>query len=153
MRSSPPTTSFWERDTSITGATFTGLLTDRARLAWQCASRFPRVSEDSKSGVQAGRYIATVPDAERTDPANSPSDVEFTGSATPRAAISTFTMTDIGAFNALNTVEPAASIPNRSQTTGGDGRQIAGEEVQFKVTFGNHAHLPVDHYFFVSGRG
>jgi hypothetical protein len=59
--------------TSITGATFTGLLTDRAPLSSVGEVRveiyrvFPN---DSNVGrTKRHRYVATVPDAERADPA------------------------------------------------------------------------------------
>ena len=137
--------------TSITGATFTGLLTDRAPLSSVGEVRveiyrvFPKdsnVGRTSGAGTSPPFQTPNVPTRQ-----NSPSDVEFTDRDTASGNLN-FTMTDMGAFNALNTVEPGGIDPKPGQTTGGDGK-IAGEEVQFKVTFSNPLILPADHYFFV----
>src|SRR3984957_12699352 len=137
--------------TSITGAIFTGLLTDRAPLSSVGEVRveiyrvFPKdsnVGRTSGAGTSPPFQTPNVPTRQ-----NSPSDVEFTDRDTASGNLN-FTMTDMGAFNALNTVEPGGIDPKPGQTTGGDGK-IAGEEVQFKVTFSNPLILPADHYFFV----
>ena len=137
--------------TSITGATFTGLLTDRAPLSSVGEVRveiyrvFPKdsnVGRTSGAGTSPPFQTPNVPTRQ-----NSPSDVEFTDRDTASGNLN-FTMTDMGAFNALNTVEPGGIDRKPGQTTGGDGK-IAGEEVQFKVTFSNPLILPADHYFFV----
>ena len=57
-------------------------------------------------------------------------------------------MTDMGAFNALNSVEPGGIDPKPGQTTGGDGK-ITGEEVKFDVAFTTPFDLSAGHYFFV----
>jgi hypothetical protein len=137
--------------TSITGATFTGLLTDRAPLSSVGEVRveiyrvFPNdsnVGRTSGTGTSPPFQTPNVPTRQ-----NSPSDVEFTDRDTASGNLN-FTMTDLGAFNALNTVEPGGIDPKPGRTTGGDGK-IAGEEVQFNVTFSDPLILPADHYFFV----
>jgi hypothetical protein len=137
--------------TSITGATFTGLLTDRAPLSSVGEMRveiyrvFPNdsnVGRTSGTGTSPPFQTPNVPTRQ-----NSPSDVEFTDRDTASGNLN-FTMTDLGAFNALNTVDPGGIDPKPGQTTGGDGK-IAGEEVQFNVTFSDPLILPADHYFFV----
>ena len=62
-----------------------------------------------------------------------------------------FTTTDMGAFTAMNSVQPGGIHPlpgPPAQTTGGNG-PISGEEVQFNVSFTTPFDLPADHYFFV----
>jgi hypothetical protein len=78
---------------------------------------------------------------------NSSSDVEFADCDTASGNL-TFTTTDMGAFNALNPVQPGGIHPKPGQTTGGEGK-ITGEEVQFDVPFSTPFILPADHYFFV----
>ena len=120
--------------TSITGATFTGLLTGRAPLSSVGEVRveiyrvFPK---DSDVGRTSGAVLATFQTPNVPTRQNSPSDVEFTDRDTASGNLN-FTITDMGAFNALNTVEPGGIDPKPGQTTGGDGK-ITGEEVQFDV--------------------
>jgi PEP-CTERM motif len=137
--------------TSITGATFTGLLTNRAPLTSVGEVRveiyrvFPNDSDigrTSGAGTSPPFQTPNVPTRQ-----NSPSDVEFTDRDTASGNLN-FTMTDLGAFNALNTVEPGGIDPKPGQTTGGDGK-IAGEEVQFDVNFSTPFDLAAGHYFFV----
>jgi hypothetical protein len=137
--------------TSITGATFTGLLTDRAprssvgEVRVEIYRVFPNDSNVGRtSGTSTSPRFQTpnVPTRQ-----NSPSDVEFTDRDTASGNLN-FTMTDMGAFNALNTVEPGGIHPEPGQTTGGDGK-ITGEEVQFDVTFTTPFDLSAGHYFFV----
>ena len=134
--------------TSITGATFTGLLTNRAPLSSVGEVRveiyrvFPN---DSDIGRTSGSPPFSTPQV----PArlNSPSDVELEDRDTASGNLS-FTTIDMGAFNALNTVQPGGIHPEPGQTTGGDGK-ITGEEVQFDVTFSTPFDLFAGHYFFV----
>jgi hypothetical protein len=78
---------------------------------------------------------------------NSPSDVELADRDTASGNLN-FTTTDLGAFNAFNTVQPGGIHPKPGQTTGSNGK-ITGEEVRFDVTFSTPFILPADHYFFV----
>jgi hypothetical protein len=134
--------------TSITGATFTGLLTNRASLnnIGEVRVEIYRVfANDSDIGRTSGSPPFSTPQV----PArlNSPSDVELEDRDTASGNLS-FTTTDMGAFNALNTVQPGGINPKPGQTTGGNGK-VTGEEVQFNVTFGTPLTLSADHYFFV----
>ena len=134
--------------TSITGATFTGLLTNRASLnsIGEVRVEIYRVfPNDSDIGRTNGSPPFSTPQV----PArlNSPSDVELEDRDTASGNLS-FTTIDMGAFNALNTVQPGGINPKPGQTTGGDGK-ITGEEVQFDVTFSTPLTLSADHYFFV----
>jgi hypothetical protein len=137
--------------TSISGATFTGLLTNRAPLSSVGEVRveiyrvFPNDSDigrTSGAGTSPPFQTPNVPTRQ-----NSPSDVEFTDRDTASGNLN-FTMTDMGAFNALNTVEPGGVDPKPGQTTGGDGK-ITGEKVQFDVAFSTPFDLSAGHYFFV----
>jgi hypothetical protein len=134
--------------TSITGATFTGLLTNRAPLSsiGDVRVEFYRVfPNDSDVGRTSGSPPFSTPQV----PArlNSPSDVELEDRDTASGNL-TFTTKDMGAFNALNTVQPGGINPKPGQSTGGDGK-ITGEEVQFDVAFSTPFILSADHYFFV----
>jgi hypothetical protein len=134
--------------TSITGATFTGLLTNRAPLSSVGEVRV-EIYRVFPSDSNVGRTSGSPPFSTPQVPArlNSPSDVELEDRDTASGNLA-FTMTDMGAFNALNTVEPGGIHPQPGQTTGGDGK-ITGEEVQFNVNFSTPLVLLADHYFFV----
>jgi hypothetical protein len=134
--------------TSITGATFTGLLTNRAPLSSVGEVRV-EIYRVFPSDSNVGRTSGSPPFSTPQVPArlNSPSDVELEDRDTASGNLA-FTMTDMGAFNALNTVEHGGIHPQPGQTTGGDGN-VTGEEVQFNVNFSTPLVLPADHYFFV----
>jgi len=78
---------------------------------------------------------------------NSPSDVAFDERDNVAGNL-TFSATDLGSFNVLNTVQPAGIHPLPNVFTGGDG-PFNGEEMQFDVSFTQPFLLPADHYFFV----
>jgi hypothetical protein len=128
------------QQTSLTGATFTGLVT----AADSGSISFPRVSIDiyrvfpNESDVT--RTI-TVPTRE-----NSPGDVELTGADTIDNNL-TFSTTVINPnFQASNSVlNGIQGLPNPN--TGGEGA-VSGQEVQFNVTFSPPISLAPDHYFF-----
>jgi hypothetical protein len=136
------------KKTSITGATFTGLLTNRAPLSSVGEVRveiyrvFPNDSD-------VGRTSGSPPFSTPQVPArlNSPSDVELQDRDTASGNLN-FTTTDLGVFSVLNTVQPGGIHAQPADTTGGDGK-ITGEEVQFNVNFSTPLVLPADHYFFV----
>jgi hypothetical protein len=124
---------------SITSATFTGLLPTGAPL-----------SSITGVGVEFYRVFpfdsVTPPDGRVPTRVNSPSDNAFSsfdiglGNMTFTASVlnPSFTV----ANSVLNGINP---FPN--QTTGGEG-SVSGEEVSFTITFSLGASLPADHYFF-----
>jgi hypothetical protein len=127
------------QETSITSATFTGLLTGTNPTVGEVRVEIYHVFP-ADSGAPSGN----VPTR-----ANSPSDVEFADRDTsPNPGNLTFTTTDLGSFSALNSVQPGGIHPAPLQTTGGNG-PISGEEVLFNVSFTTPFDLPADHYFFV----
>jgi hypothetical protein len=78
---------------------------------------------------------------------NSPSDVAVASRDDASGSL-TFSVSNIGAFTANNSVQPGGIHPTPHQTTGGDGA-VTGEEVQISVNFLQPFDLPADHYFFV----
>jgi hypothetical protein len=137
--------------TSITSATFTGLLTGGATTAnigevvVEIYRVFPALSD---VGRTSGPPIFSTPQVPTR--VNSPSDVELEDRNTsPAPGNLTFTTKVLnGSFSALNSVQPGGIHPIPNQTTGGDG-SVTGEEVEFDVNFTTPFSLPPDHYFFV----
>ncbi len=127
-------------DSTITRASFTGLLTGGATVAnvgsvtVEIYRVFPKDSTVPPSGSVPTR-------------ANSPSDVEFADRSTLAGTL-TFSTTLVNpTFTAANSVLNGINkIPN--QTTGGEG-PVSGQEVQFDIVFNPPIDLPADHYFFV----
>jgi hypothetical protein len=126
--------------TSLTSATFTGLITGTTTL--------PSISDVV---VEIYRIFPKDSDTTRTPQvpsrANSPSDVEFVGRDTAAGNL-TFSTTILDTnFSAANSVLNGINkSPN--QTTNGEG-SIRGLEVLFNVTFTDPIVLPADHYFFI----
>jgi hypothetical protein len=125
------------RGTSITGATFTGLLTGDGSV--------------SNVRVEIYRVFPTDSDVGRTPQVptrvNSPSDIAFDSRDSTSGL--TFTTSLVNAsFTASNSVQPGGIHPKPGQTTGGDGA-VTGEEVRFDVSFTHGLLLPANHYFFV----
>ena len=112
--------------TSITSATFTGLLTGNASVGEvrvEIYRVFPKDSDTSRT--------PNVPTR-----ANSPSDVEFDDRDSASGNLN-FMTTDLGMSSVLNSVQPGGihGCPcPPAPTTGGDG-SLTGEEVAFGVTF------------------
>ena len=136
--------------TSITSATFTGLLTGGATPANIGEVRveiyrvFPADSDVGRTSGPPTFSTTQVPTR-----VNSPSDVALTDRDTaPSPGNLTFSTSDLGAFTALNSVSPGGIHPIPGQTTGGSG-PVPGEEVEFDVSFTTPFSLPPDHYFFV----
>ena len=137
--------------TSITSATFTGLITGPSPLNSIGEVRveiyrvFPADSDTARTSFPVPPFsTAQVPARQ-----NSPSDVEFDDRDTsPAPGNLKFTVKDLGSFSALNSVQPGGIHPLPGLTTGGSG-PITGEEVEFDVTFTTPFSLPPDHYFFV----
>ena len=124
------------RTTSITDATFTGLIPSRAsptKVIVEIYRVFPK-----DSGAPSGNVPTRV---------NSPSDVAF-----QERDVSTTSATTVlnPTFTANNSVKPGPGTinPQPNQTTHGNG-PVTGEEVEFDVTFATPFLLPADHYFFV----
>jgi hypothetical protein len=124
--------------TSITSATFTGLLPSGANI--------------TDVHLEIYRVFPFDSDAVRTPNVptrnNSPSDVAFAERDSTAGGL-TFTTTTLNPnFTALNSVLNGIN-PKPTQTTMGEG-PVSGQEVQFNVNLaGNPLVLPGDHYFFV----
>lgn len=126
--------------TRITGATFTGLLTNGVPLSSISDIRveiyrvFPKDSASPPSGNVPTR-------------ANSPSDVAFDARQLSTAGLTFATTVLSGSFSAQNSVVNGINkSPN--QMTGGEG-PVTGSEVMFSLMFATPLDLPADHYFFV----
>jgi hypothetical protein len=126
--------------TSITAATFTGLLPSTAtpgdilKVAVEIYRVFPFDSTNPPSGNVPTRV-------------NSPSDVAFGSRASDLGQLSFASSVLSSSFTASNSVVSGINkTPN--QTTGGEGA-VTGQEVRFDVTFSTPFLLPADHYFFV----
>jgi hypothetical protein len=137
--------------TSITKATFTGLLTGGATPAniGEVRVEIYRVFPfDSNVGRTSGP--PTFSTSQVPTRVNSPSDVELvdrdTAPSPGNLTFSTKVLANI--FTAFNSVLPGGIHPTPGQTTGGNG-SVTGEEVEFDVTFTTPFSLPPDHYFFV----
>jgi PEP-CTERM motif len=137
--------------TSITKATFTGLLTGGATTAniGEVRVEIYRVfPADSNVARTSGPPTFSTPQVPTR--VNSPSDVEFADRDTsPPPGNLTFTTKVLNTiFSAANSVQPGGIHPIPGQTTGGNG-PLTGQEVEFDVTFTTPFSLPPDHYFFV----
>ena len=135
--------------TSLTSATFTGLITGGATIAniGTVTVEIYRVFP-SDSNVARTSGPPTFSTSEVPTRVNSPSDVEFVGRSTTSGDLSFSTTVLQASFTALNSVQPGGIHPKPGQTTGGDG-SISGQEVQFSVSFTVPIGLSPDHYFFV----
>jgi hypothetical protein len=135
--------------TSITSATFTGLLTGATtanigEVRVEIYRVFPFDSDVSRTSGPPTFSTPLVPTR-----VNSPSDIALVDRDTsPPPGNLTFSTKDLGIFSVLNSVQPGGIHPKPGQTTGGNG-PITGEEVEFDVTFTTPFSLPPDHYFFV----
>ena len=137
--------------TSITKATFTGLLTGGATPANIGEVRveiyrvFPALSDVGRTSGPPTFSTPQVPTR-----VNSPSDVELDDRDTsPSPGNLTFSTKVLSStFTAANSVLPGGIHPTPNQTTGGNG-SVTGQEVEFDVTFTTPFSLPPDHYFFV----
>jgi hypothetical protein len=137
--------------TSITSATFTGLLTGGATVAnvGEVVVEIYRVfPNDSDVGRTSGPPTFSTPQVPTR--VNSPSDValESRDTAAGDLTFSTKVLNNGNPFTALNSVQPGGIHPLPGVTTGGDG-PITGQEVEFDVTFTTPFSLSPDHFFFV----
>ncbi len=131
--------------TSITNATFTGLLTGGATVADIGQVRveiyrvFPNDSDVGRTSGPPTFSTSNVPTR-----VNSPSDNEFHDPDIRNINVAALAQI----FTAAKSVQPGG-IPIPGLTpTGGDG-PVVGEEVEFDVDFTAPFLLPPDHYFFV----
>ena len=131
--------------TSITSATFTGLLPP-VRRATQVVVEIYRVFPKDFE-CRAHQRAADLLDAKVPTRVNSPSDVEF-DDRDSRASDLSFTTSLVTPASPRSTRCNRRHPSQPSQTTGGNGA-VTGEEVQFNVTFTTPFLLPADHYFFV----
>ena len=128
--------------TTITGASFTGLLAAGAAL--------PSVSEIV---IEIYRVFPLDSNSVRTPNVptrnNSPSDVAFDSRDSAVAGDFSFSTTTLAVtFTANNSVAAGGIHPSPNQTTGGNGA-VTGQEVRFDLTFAHALVLPANHYFFV----
>ena len=132
------------KQTSITSATFTGLVPAGAslnsihRVVVEIYRVFPKDSQDPPSPVVVPTRV------------NSPSDVAFASrDSAPTdgsAASLSFTKTVLNAnFTAAKSIDMNVK---RKPPYAPEG-PVTGQEVQFNVTFSTAFDLPADHYFFV----
>jgi hypothetical protein len=131
--------------TSITNATFTGLLTGGATVAdigqvvVEIYRVFPKDSDVGRTSGPPTFSTSNVPTR-----VNSPSDNEFHDPDMRNINVTALEQT----FTAAKSVQPGG-IPIPGLTpTGADG-PVFGEEVEFDVDFTAPFLLPPDHYFFV----
>jgi hypothetical protein len=127
--------------TTLTSATFTGLLPSGASLA-------------SVTGVTVEIYqvfpldSSTVRTPDVPTRTNSPSDDALMSLSSSAASLSFTTTLLSPTFTTANSIQPGGIHPLPSPTTGGNG-PVSGEEVMFNLTFSSVLTLPADHYFFV----
>jgi hypothetical protein len=135
--------------TSITSATFTGLLTGGATVGniGEVVVEIYRVfPNDSNVGRTSGPPTFSTPQVPTR--VNSPSDVALDSRDTSSGNLTVSTKVLSNTFTALNSIQPGGIHPLPGVTTGGDGR-ITGQEVEFDVTFTTPFSLSPDHFFFV----
>src|SRR5262245_44099918 len=126
------------QQTSITSATFTGLIPSTANITGvvvEIYRVFPKDSDTTRT--------PNVPTR-----ANSPSDVAFDSRESPLGLTFSSMLVNPN-FTAQNAVLPGGIHPSPNQTTGGLGFAVTGREVQISVTFTSPFTLPADQYFFV----
>jgi hypothetical protein len=134
--------------TSITSATFTGLLpfgktaADVSQVIVEMYRVFPLDSDVGRTGGPPDFSTPNVPTR-----VNSPSDVAFRERDAGSGLSFSMSVLDDD-FSALNSVTPGGIHPKPDEHTGGNGA-VRGEEVQFTVTFDNPFLLAADHFFFV----
>jgi len=134
--------------TSITGATFTGLVTGgstTANISQVVVEIYQVFPNDSDVGRTSGP--PTFSTNQVPTRVNSPSDVALDSRASSSGSLS-FQTSALGNFTANNSVQPGGIHPMPNQTTGGNG-SVTGLEVQFSVNFTTPFDLLAGHYFFV----
>jgi hypothetical protein len=136
--------------TSITSATFTGLLNGGAivgnvdEVVVEIYRVFPADSDTTRTSFPVPPFSTNQVPARQ----NSPSDVALESRDTASGDLTLSTKVLSNAFTALNSVQPGGIHPLPGVTTGGNG-PITGQEVEFDVTFTTPFSLSADHFFFV----
>lgn len=138
------------QQTSVTSATFTGLLTGGATAA-----------NIGSVGVEIYRVFPSDSNVVRTTGAptfstsmvptrvNSPADAAFDTRDSSAGGGLSFSVSLLSpSFTVLNSVQPGGIQRTPNQTTGGSG-PITGAEVEFAVSFVTSFDLLAGHYFFV----
>jgi hypothetical protein len=129
--------------TTITNATFTGLLVGGAKTSdvknveIELYHVFPNDSTNGSTGNPPGHVVTR---------ANSPSDNNFAAADGALGQLSFTTTVLNNNFTALNSVVNGIN-PAPGQFTRGEGA-VTGQEVQFNVTFNTPFVLGPDHVFF-----
>ncbi len=135
--------------TSITSATFTGLIPSNSSLANVQGVRveiyrvFPQDLDVGRTSGAPTFSTAQVPTR-----VNSPSDVALADRDSTSGGLTFAPGILSSSFTAANSVQPGGIHPLPNIFTGGDGA-VTGEEVQFDVTFTTPFDLTAGHYFFV----
>ncbi len=125
------------KKTSITDATFTGLLPVGATVDDVVVEIYRVFPKDSDT-VRTPNVPTRV---------NSPSDVEFASRDNASRDLSFATTVKAASFTADNSVQPGG-IHLPTTPPGGDG-PVTGQETEFDITLSTPFILPADHYFFV----
>ena len=131
--------------TSITGATFTGLLTGGSTIGQVVVEIYQVFPNDSNVGRTSGPPVFSTNQVPTR--VNSPSDVALASRDSSSGSLS-FQTQALGTFTANNSVQPGGIHPLPGQTTGGNGA-VTGSEVKFSVSFTTPFDLLAGHYFFV----
>ncbi len=128
------------QNTSITGGSFTGLLTGGVSLAaiGEVVIEIYRVFPNDSDTTRTANVPTRV---------NSPSDVAFASRSSSAAELLSVAAIVTPSFTTSNSVLNGIH-PSPGQFTGGDG-PITGQEVRFNLSFTSALILPADHYFFV----
>lgn len=133
--------------TTITSATFTGLLNDAGtsdigEVRVEIYRVFPQLSDVGRTTGPPTFSTPQVPTR-----VNSPSDVELDDRDTASGNLTFSTTVVSNSFPAANSVLNGIH-PMPNQTTGGDG-PVIGTEVLFSAAFTTPFNLPAGHFFFV----
>ncbi len=134
-------------ETCIDQATFTGLLFQAGPgeirdVVVEIYRVFPKDSDVTRTSGPPTFSTPQVPTR-----VNSPSDVAFKERSSADDTLQFTTTVLTARFEAANSVIDGIH-PKPDQLTGGEG-PVAGQEIQFTVTFDPPFDLPIDHYFFV----
>jgi hypothetical protein len=137
------------KQTSITGASFTGLIPVGASLSViknvvvEIYRVFPA---DSNVGRTSGPPTFSTPNVPTR--VNSPSDVAFAQRQFSAGSAGLAAIVLQSNFAAANSVLPGGIHPLPGIFTGGNNA-VTGQETQITVNFTTPFDLPADHYFFV----
>jgi hypothetical protein len=131
--------------TSITSATFTGLITGGGVVTDVVVEIYRVFPNDSNVNRTSGAPVFSTNQVPTR--VNSPSDVALASRDSSSGSLS-FLTSDLGTVTAANSVRPGGINPTPNQTTGGNG-QVTGEEFVISVNFSTPFDLAPGQYFFV----